>query len=75
MTIHWLEDDQYAKLKWHTRRQFDVILAVFKLHGMDVHIPGVVEQLMMVTEETWDVIRGDDKPIDLEIIKRKRVRK
>jgi len=72
MEFHRLSDEKYAKLKGQTRLQFGAILGVFNMYGMDVYVKGAIEELMMVTEETWDVIRGKDKPINVEILRKAR---
>ena len=70
--IHWLPPDRYAKLKGQTQLQMAKILEPFNMYGQDIYIKGAIESIMMVVEETWDVIRGQDKPIDIETVRRKR---
>jgi len=70
--MNWLSDERYAKLKGQTRLQVSGMLDVFNMYGQDVFIPPTVDAIMLVIEETWDVIRGEDKPIDIETLRRKR---
>lgn len=78
MTKHRLPDDQYKKLMFHTRTEFRKVLNVFTEgvhYGQDIYVDGVVESLLLITEEAFDVVRGDDKPISLELIRKKKGRK
>ena len=67
-----LSDEQYAKLKFHTRTQVTSILGPLKMYGQQPYVSTAIEALMLIIEETWDVIRGEDKPIDIEIIRRRK---
>ncbi len=71
---HMISAEAYSKLKFHTRAEFgDILRSVFNMYGYRDDISGVVETLLEITEETWDVVRGDlDKQINLEAIRKRR---
>ena len=61
---HWLSDEDYAKLLFKTRTHFVRILSgLRKMYGQADEVDGVIEALMYITEQTWEVVRGKDKPI------------
>ena len=73
--IFWLPDERYSKLEGQTRFQMTKIMQPFNMYGLDVYIPGAVDAIMLVVKATWDVIRGEEKPIDLETVMEKQRRK
>ena len=61
---NWLSDDRFAHLKFTTRVHFTHILSgLRKMYGQAHEVDGAVEALLHVTEITWQVVRGKDKPI------------
>ena len=70
--FYWLPQNRYEKLKGQTRLQIANILKPFDVYGQGVYINPAVEACMLVIEETWDVIRGEDKPIDIDLIRRRK---
>ena len=61
---HYLSDEQYNKLKFRTRTHYARILSgLRKMYGQADEVDGAVEALMFITEQTWQVVRGKDKPI------------
>ena len=68
---NWLSDERYEKAKGKTQLQIAVILGVFDQYGMGVEIPGAVEAIMEVVEQSWQVVRGKDKPIQARNFRRR----
>ena len=61
---NWLSDDRFAHLKFTTRVHFTHILSgLRKMYGQASEVDSVVEALLYITEQTWDIVRGKDKPI------------
>ena len=61
---NWLSDDDFAKLKFRTQAHFTRILSgMAKWYGQADEARGAVDALMYITEQTWDIVRGKDKPI------------
>ena len=62
--MNWLSDGQYAKLKSNMERRLILELRMnYPMHGYLELAPGVAKQLMYYVEESWDIIRGRDKPL------------
>uniref|UniRef100_A0A6M3LFC6 Uncharacterized protein n=1 Tax=viral metagenome TaxID=1070528 RepID=A0A6M3LFC6_9ZZZZ len=81
MTIHWLEDSEYKKAIGQFRMQvagvFDFLKVDDKIpiryrYGMGEFIPGAVEEIVRLAEDLGLRVRDVDKPISLEMIRRKR---
>ena len=60
---NWLSDEEWGKLRFRTRAHFGHILIGLRKYGQDVYVDGAIEALMYITEQTWDIVRGKDKPI------------
>ena len=62
--LHWLSDDRYAQLKSQMTGRFVIELRKeYPMHGYIDFAPGVANLLMHYVEESWDIIRGQDKPL------------
>ncbi len=63
---HWLSDEEYGKLLFRTRAHFARILSgLRKQYGQQAEVDGAIEALMYVTEQSWQVVRGKQKPITI----------
>ena len=69
--MHWLTDERYAKLTGQMRLRFNTLLVIaYPMHGYKDLAPGVTNALMEIVEESWDIIRGQDKPLPEPDIRR-----
>lgn len=69
--IHWLSDEEYAKAVGQFRLQLNKVFQPFNLYGLDVYIPGAVNEITRLAEDFGLRVRGVDKPIVLEFIRNK----
>ncbi len=70
--IHWLPEDEYQKSVTQLRLQIGAVLQVFNIYGMDVYIPGAQVEIIKLCEAFGLRVRGMDKPISREMIRRER---
>lgn len=70
--IHWIPDEEYQKARGQLRLQFLAVLSVFDKHGFADYIPPACDELLRLAEDFSLRVRGIDKPISLELIRRKR---
>ena len=69
--MHWLTDDRYDKLKSQLRRRIDILLSTaYSMHGYKEYSLGVAFAIMEMVEESWDIVRGQDKPLPEPDIRR-----
>jgi len=69
--FHRLSDERYAKLKGQTRSRFNAALAtIYSMHGYRDYAPMVTEILMDIVEESWDIVRGKEKPLPVPDLRR-----
>ena len=62
--INWLPDDQYAKLKSRLGGRITILLqGVYSKHGYVDYAFGASGEIMRLVEESWDIVRGKDKPL------------
>ena len=71
-SIHWLSDDEYAKAITQLTLQVGGVLGVFDLYGLGVFIPGAMGEIVRLAEDFGLRVRGIDKPISLEQVRRRR---
>ena len=69
--IHWLPDTEYAKAVGQLRLQVGGVLSAFRAYGLDVFVPGAVDEIVKLAEDFGLRVRGVDKPIDLESVRRR----
>lgn len=67
---HWLSDADYAKAKFHLRAALTGIFDSFKMYGLQENVPGAIEEAVRVAEDFSLIVRGVDRPISLERIRR-----
>ena len=70
--VHYLPDDEYAKAIGQFRLATGYLLSVFDLHGLGIYIPGVQDEIVKLAEDYGLRIRGVNKPISIEYIRRKK---
>ena len=69
--FNWLPDTRYTKLKSQMTTRINALLATaYSMHGYKDFAPGVTNEIMGIVEESWDVVRGRDKPLPEPNIKR-----
>ena len=66
-----LDDGDYAKAVGQLRLAVGAVLTVFAMYGMDVYIKGAQDEIIQLAEDFGQRIRGVDKPISLDYIRRK----
>jgi len=64
-----IPEQEYKKAIGQWKLQAGTVLSVFNMHGMDVYIPGALEELQQITERFGERVRGKDVPI---IVKKRR---
>ena len=65
--------DKYKKLRFQTKGQMSGILySLFDMYGLGLYIPDAAENLMVVAELFCENVRGDEKPITVEMVKHRR---
>jgi len=47
-----------------------LLVTAYPMHGYKDLAPGVTHEIMIQVEESWDIIRGKDKPLPEPNIKR-----
>ncbi len=79
--IHWLSDEDYQKavsqLRMNVTGIFDFMkvddkLPVRYVYGLSVYIEGAINEVVKLSEDFGLRVRGIDKPISLEMIRKKR---
>lgn len=70
--MQWLSDDKFNKFVGLLRLQHNEVFKPFKMYGMDAYIPGAIEECVKLAIAFSEVMRGKDKPISIEHIRRKK---
>ena len=65
-----LSDEDYAKAVGQFRLAVGAVLSVFNMYGMDAYIPSAQEEIVKLAEDFGQRVRGIDKPISIEYIRR-----
>ncbi len=82
--VHWLEDAEYQKAKTQLRLNmvgvFDFLkvddrLPVRYMYGLGEFIEGATDEAVRLAEDFSLRTRGVEKPIDIEIVRKKRMRR
>ena len=68
----WLDDEQYEKAVGSLRLQVANVLSGFNFYGLGIMIGPAVEEIVKLSEDFGLRVRGIDKPIALEYIRRKK---
>ncbi len=69
--VHWLEDADYRKAVSQLRMQFTGVFKPLRLYGQGVFVDGAIEECVKLAEDFGLRVRGIDKAISLELIRRK----
>jgi len=70
--IHWVSNADFEKAIGQFRLQLNGVFDIFKLYGQDIYIPGAKAEVERLAVDLSLRLRGIDKPIDLDTIRRKR---
>lgn len=70
--MNWLTDEQYRKMETLLRFQYIEVMKPFEKYGLNAYIPGAVEEQVKLAIDFSLVVRGQDKPISIKYIRRKR---
>ena len=65
-----LSDDEYNKAIGQLRLAVGSVLSVFNMYGQGVYIKGALEEIVRLAEDFGIRVRGIDKPISVEYIRR-----
>lgn len=68
--MHWLPDEEYQKVVGQLRLQLNGVLAPFNAYGLGVFIPGAVTEIVKLCEDFGLRVRGVDKAISLEMVRK-----
>jgi len=69
----WIDDDDYNKARWQYMSSVRKLLKdQFDIYGLGVFIDGSVDEIWKLTEDWGMRIRGLDKPISIDYIRRKK---
>lgn len=68
--VHWLSDEDYAKAVGQLRLQLGGVFEPFRYYGHDVSIPQAIEEVVKLCEDFGLRVRGVDKAIALETVRR-----
>ncbi len=62
---NWLSPGDYDKMIGQVRLQLNGIFSPFNMHGLDVFIPGAINECMIIVEQACKRVRGRDVPISI----------
>lgn len=65
-----LSDEDYAKAVGQLKLAVGAVLSAFSMYGMDVYIAGAQTEIVKLAEDFGLRVRGIDKPISLEYVRR-----
>ena len=61
---NWLPEERYKKLKGQMSIRINTLLATaYAMHGYTDYAPNVTHEIMSIVEESWDIVRGKEKPL------------
>ena len=60
---HWLDEQEYKKAIGQLKLQLNGVFEPFKVHGLDVFIPGAIKETIYLAEQFGKRVRGRDVPI------------
>ncbi len=70
--IYWLEELQYKKAMGQMRMQVGVALEPLRLYGQGIIVDGAIDEIMKLAEDFGLRVRGKDKPISIDYIRRRK---
>lgn len=65
-----LSEEDYAKAIGQLKVAIGAVLSVFCLYGMHVYIRGAQDEIVQLAEDFGQRIRGVDKPISIDYVRR-----
>ena len=69
--VHWLPKEEYDKAVGQLERQLTGVFDPFHNYGQDVYILGAIAECVKLAEDFGLRVRGIDKEIALDLIRRK----
>ncbi len=72
MTYPRIPEEEYNKAVGQLRLQLNGVFEPFNSYGLDIFIPGAISEVVRLAEDFGLRIRGVDKPISLEYVRRKK---
>ena len=72
MMENWLSDEEYKKAEGQLRGTLRGIMACFNQYGLDAFVPGAIAEIVKASVDFSLRLRGFDKPISLEYIRRQK---
>ena len=69
--VYWMSDEDYQKASTQLRLQFIGIFEPFRCYGLEVFIPGAVEEAVKLAEDFGLRVRGVDHPLSLDQVRQK----
>ena len=70
--ITWLDSESYKKAEGQLRLALNDVMSVFRMYGLDMYVPGAIEEIVQLSVDFSLRLRGVDKVI--RISKRKNAR-
>ena len=67
---NWLPDKEYQKAIGQFRLQMNGVFKPFQMYGLQELIPGAIEEVVRLAEDFSLRVRGHDKPISLELVRK-----
>ena len=68
----WLSGEDYKKAVGQLRLQFNGVFEPFRVHGLDIFIPGAIDEAVKLAEDFGLRVRGIDHPISIDMIRSKK---
>lgn len=72
---NWLSDEEYSKAVGQLKLQFNGVFEPFQMYGLQDLIPGAIQEAVRLAEDFSLRVRGQDKPISLELVRKNSRRK
>ena len=69
--IHWLSDEAYLKARTQLDLQIGGVLHPLRLYGQGPFVDQACNEIVKLCEDFALRVRGVDKPISLELLRRK----
>ena len=70
--IHFLDELQYKKAMSQMRMQVGAVMEPLRLYGQGIIVDGAIEEVMKLVEDFGLRVRGRDKPISIDYIRRRK---
>jgi len=71
----WLPDEDYQKAVGQLKLQYGALLEPLNMYGQQDYVREVIPQMISLAEDFGLRVRGIDKPISLELMRREHERK